>query len=128
MFQQPSFIQHTLLAVYVSILLVVAFYGLHRYLLVYLYVKYRNQVYQPKGKFDALPKVTVQLPMFNEDQVAERIIRATCLIDYPLDRLEIQVLDDSTDESADIARAACEQWAAKGYPIKYVHRTNRVGY
>ena len=125
---EPSFIQHTLLAVYVALLLIIAFYGLHRYILVYLYIKYRNTIYQPKSTFTQLPRVTVQLPMFNEHTVAERVIRATCLIDYPLDRLEIQVLDDSTDESADIARTACEQWAAKGYPIKYIHRTNRVGY
>ncbi|HEY2588554.1 MAG TPA: glycosyltransferase [Tepidisphaeraceae bacterium] len=128
MFEQPTFVQHTVMAVYVAILVAVAFYGLHRYVLVYLYIKYRNRVYLPKGKFDMLPKVTVQLPMFNEDTVAERIIRATCQIDYPLDRLEIQVLDDSTDHSADIARQACEQWAAKGYPIKCVHRTKRTGY
>src|SRR6202020_2354463 len=106
----------------------VALYGFHRYVLVYLYLKHRDNIYQPKGKFIALPRITIQLPMYNEDVVAERIIRATCQIDYPLDRLEIQVLDDSTDHSADIARIACEQWAAKGYPIKYIHRTNRVGY
>jgi len=125
---EPTFIQTLLMTVYIGLLLVIAFYGLHRYVLVYLYIKYRNKAYQPKGKFEDLPRVTIQLPMFNEDVVAERIIRATCQIDYPLDKLEIQVLDDSTDHSADIARAACEQWAAKGYPIKYIHRTNRVGY
>ena len=59
---------------------------------------------------------------------AERVIRATCLLDYPLDRLEIQVLDDSTDHSADIARQACEEWAARGFPVKYIHRDNREGY
>jgi cellulose synthase/poly-beta-1,6-N-acetylglucosamine synthase-like glycosyltransferase len=128
MFEQPTFIKDAVMAVYVAILIAVAFYGLHRYVLVYLYIKYRNKVYLPKGKFDTLPKVTVQLPMFNEDTVAERIIRATCQIDYPLDKLEIQVLDDSTDHSADIARTACQQWAAKGYPIKYIHRTQRTGY
>src|SRR3954468_22009935 len=125
---EPTFIQTLLMTVYIGLLLVIAFYGLHRYVLVYLYIKYRNKAYQPKGKFEDLPRVTIQLPMFNEDVVAERIIRGTCQIDYPLDKLEIQVLDDSTDHSADIARAACEQWAAKGYPIKYIHRTNRVGY
>ena len=126
--EQPSFIQHAIMTVYMALLAAVAFYGVHRYILVYLYLKYRNQIYLPKGQFKELPRVTVQLPMYNEDVVAERIIRATCLIDYPLDRLEIQVLDDSTDHSAEIARLACEQWAAKGYPIKYIHRTNRVGY
>jgi cellulose synthase/poly-beta-1,6-N-acetylglucosamine synthase-like glycosyltransferase len=126
--EEPSFIQHVIMTVYMALLAAVAFYGVHRYILVYLYLKYRNQIYLPKGRFNEMPRVTVQLPMYNEDVVAERIIRATCLIDYPLDKLEIQVLDDSTDHSADIARLACEQWAAKGYPIKYIHRANRVGY
>jgi cellulose synthase/poly-beta-1,6-N-acetylglucosamine synthase-like glycosyltransferase len=116
------------LAVYIGILVAVAFYGFHRYILVYLYLKHKKNIYQPKGKFDALPRVTVQLPMFNEAEVAQRVIKAACLIDYPLDRLQIQVLDDSTDHSAEIARLACEEWANKGYPIQYIHRANRVGY
>src|SRR3954468_16678072 len=117
-----------LVATYTGILCAVAFYGLHRYILVYLYCKHRHNNYKPIGNFEQLPRITVQLPMFNEDTVAERIIRATCLLDYPLDRLEIQVLDDSTDHSADIARRACEEWAAKGYPIKFIHREDRTGY
>ncbi|HYO10395.1 MAG TPA: glycosyltransferase [Tepidisphaeraceae bacterium] len=121
-------LSHLLVAAYVIVLLTIAFYGFHRYVLVYLYVKHRHDGYQPKGRFDELPRVTVQLPMFNEDTVAERVIRSACQIDYPLDKFEIQVLDDSTDHSADIARKACEEWAAKGIPIKYIHRTNREGY
>jgi cellulose synthase/poly-beta-1,6-N-acetylglucosamine synthase-like glycosyltransferase len=123
-----QFIRYALVAVYVSVLCVVALYGFHRYILLYLYLKHKKDHYEPLGTWDQLPKVTVQLPMYNEDTVAERIIRATCHIDYPLDRLEIQVLDDSTDHSADIARLECEAWAAKGYPIKYIHRDNREGY
>src|SRR3954471_5512575 len=122
------FLKYAFIAVYLFILITVALYGSHRYVLVYLYIKHRNKVYQPKAMFEQLPRITVQLPMFNEDMVAERIIGATCAIDYPLDRLEIQVLDDSTDHSADIARKAVEEMAAKGYPIKYIHRTNREGY
>jgi cellulose synthase/poly-beta-1,6-N-acetylglucosamine synthase-like glycosyltransferase len=113
---------------YVVILCVVALYGFHRYVLLYLYLKHKKDIYQPLGNFSELPRITVQLPMFNEDTVAERIIKATCLIDYPRDRMEIQVLDDSTDHSADIARRCCEDWAAKGYPIHYIHRDNREGY
>src|SRR5829696_6495690 len=112
-------------AFYVTLLLGVALYGLHRYVLVFLYFKHKKNAYLPKGRFTELPRVTVQLPMYNEDTVAERVIKATCLIDYPLDRLEIQVLDDSTDHSAEIARRAVEDWAAKGYPIKYIHRDDR---
>jgi glycosyltransferase involved in cell wall biosynthesis len=66
--------------------------------------------------------------MYNEDFVAERIIEASCKIDYPREKFEIQVLDDSTDHSAEIAKAAVEKWAAKGLPIHYLHRNNREGY
>src|SRR5688572_24364732 len=113
---------------YVALLVSVAVYGFHRYMLVYLYLKHKNKAYLPKNRFGELPRVTVQLPMYNEDSVAARVIKATCQIDYPLDRLEIQVLDDSTDHSADIARLAVEEMAAKGYPIRYIHRDNREGY
>src|SRR3954464_7284635 len=122
------FLKDLFIAAYVTILVLIALYGVHRYVLVYLYIKHRHKAYQPKGKFADLPYITVQLPMYNEDVVAERIIKASCLIDYPLDRLEIQVLDDSTDHSAEIAKQACEEWAAKGYPIEYIHRDNREGF
>jgi cellulose synthase/poly-beta-1,6-N-acetylglucosamine synthase-like glycosyltransferase len=118
----------TLSISYIAILALVALYGFHRYVLVYLYIKHRDNGYHPKAEFKDLPIVTVQLPMYNEDVCAERIIRETCKIDYPLDKLEIQVLDDSTDHSALIAQKACEYWAAKGFPVKYVHRDNRIGY
>ncbi len=114
--------------IYVSVLAIVALYGFHRYVLVYLYLKHRHEHYQPKSQFNELPLVTVQLPMFNEREVAERIIDATCQIDYPLEKFEIQVLDDSTDDSARIARVACERWVAKGYPVRYIHRADRKGY
>src|SRR5437763_1794631 len=81
--------------IYISILCAVAFYGFHRYILVYLYVKHKKDGYEPKSRFNDLPRVTVQLPMFNEAEVAERVIKAACQIDYPLDKLEIHVLDDS---------------------------------
>jgi cellulose synthase/poly-beta-1,6-N-acetylglucosamine synthase-like glycosyltransferase len=113
---------------YVIILCTVAVYGFHRYVLVYLYLKHKHDGYQPAGRFNELPRVTVQLPMYNEDVVAERIIKASCQIDYPKDKLDIQVLDDSTDHSAEIARKACEEMAALGHPITYIHRDNRQGY
>ena len=121
-------LKHIFIAVYVFILIAIAIYGFHRYVLVYLYIKHRHNTYLPKSKFVNLPHITVQLPMYNEDVVAERIIRSSCLIDYPLELLEIQVLDDSTDFSAEIAKKACEDWKAKGYPIEYIHRDNREGY
>ena len=101
-----------LVVAYVSVLLIIASYGFHRYILLYLYLKHKHNTYQVKGQYVQLPKVTVQLPMYNEGAVAERIIRATCHIDYPRDRFQIQVLDDSTDSSAELARKTCEEWAA----------------
>ena len=70
----------------------------------------------------------MQLPMFNERHVAERIIEAACALDYPRELLQIQVLDDSTDESAEIARLCCERLAAAGHPVEYLHRSGREGF
>ena len=116
------------LGFYFAVLGVIAVYGFHRYVLVYLYCKHRNTRHAAADLPATLPRVTVQLPMYNEDLVAERVIDAAAKLDWPRDRLEIQVLDDSTDHSADIARAAVEHWAAKGLDIKYLHRTDRTGY
>src|SRR4030088_2922177 len=104
-----------LVVAYVSVLLLIASYGFHRYVLLYLYIKHKHNTYQIRGQYIHLPKITVQLPMYNEGAVAERIIKATCQIDYPRDRFEIQVLDDSTDSSAEMARKACDEWVAKGF-------------
>ncbi len=84
----------------------------------------------PAACFDeaSLPAVTVQLPMFNESRVAERLIRATAAIDYPANRLEIQVLDDSTDDTKTIARAVCAELRSRGVDISYLHREDRTGY
>ncbi|MBP7934981.1 MAG: glycosyltransferase family 2 protein [Phycisphaerae bacterium] len=113
---------------YLAILLVVCVYGMHRYQLVHLYYKYRRNTPKARACFLTLPRVTIQLPMYNENVVARRIIDHTCRIDYPRDRLQIQVLDDSTDETVQIARAAVEYWRGRGVDIDYVHRVNREGF
>src|SRR5262249_36064002 len=74
------------------------------------------------------PRVTVQLPMYNEEFVAQRIIEAACAINYPRDRIEFQVLDDSTDETVEIAGQTVERLRAAGHDIHYVHRANRHGF
>jgi cellulose synthase/poly-beta-1,6-N-acetylglucosamine synthase-like glycosyltransferase len=117
-----------ILSAYLLTLAAVALYGLHRYHLVYLFIKHRKDGHVPPARFNELPVCTIQLPMFNEQQVAERVIDAACTVDWPRDRLEIQVLDDSTDESADIARACVAKWKDRGFDICYMHRANRVGY
>ena len=73
---------------YLTVLFGLSAYGLHRYFIIYLFLKNRKRASVPASRFESLPKVTVQLPMFNEDTVAERIIKHSCLIDYPLDKLE----------------------------------------
>src|SRR6202044_1098206 len=83
---------------------------------------------EPAARFEELPRVTVQLPIFNEQFVIERLLDAICKLQYPLDKLDIQVLDDSTDETVAVARGLVEHYAAKGFPISYHHRTNREGF
>ena len=102
---------------------------MHRYQLVYLYYKHRkNKVTDPPSRFAELPKVTIQLPIFNEQYVIDRLVDSVCKMDYPREKLEIQVLDDSTDETVQVASAVVERYAAMGYNISYHHRTNREGY
>jgi cellulose synthase/poly-beta-1,6-N-acetylglucosamine synthase-like glycosyltransferase len=118
-----------LLIPYFAVMIVLSIYGIHRYTLCYLYHKYReNYDPNPGGHFDQLPRVTVQLPIFNEQFVIDRLIEAICAMEYPRDKLEIQVLDDSTDETTAVASATVERYAALGLPIAYIHRMNRYGF
>src|SRR5437764_12784359 len=116
------------LAAYFFVLIILAVYGWHRYYLVYLYMRHRDKVPQPGPAPDPLPVVTIQLPLYNEMYVADRLIESVCRIEYPRDRLEIQVLDDSTDETCAIAERAVRRFAAQGVDIKYFHRADRTGY
>src|SRR3954470_9886957 len=116
------------LAAYFFVVIVLAIYGWHRYYLVYLYMSNRDKEPKIGPALDPLPVVTIQLPLYNEMYVAERLIDAVCAIDYPRERLEIQVLDDSTDETRSIAELAARRYAAQGIDIKYIHRLDRTGY
>src|SRR6476469_7138305 len=102
------------LAAYFFVLIILAIYGWHRYYLVYLYMKNRDKDPKAVAPLDPTPVVTIQLPLYNEMYVADRLIDAVCSIDYPRDRLEIQVLDDSTDETQSIAAVAVRRYAAEG--------------
>ncbi len=87
-------------------MMILAFYGIHRYQLVYRYYKNRkNAVREPESHFAELPSITLQLPIFNEQFVVDRLIQACCNLDYPADKLEIQVLDDSTDDTVEVAQS-----------------------
>ena len=106
-----------ILGLYFFVLSLLAIYGVHRYFLVYLYMKHRSPVPVPSRALDPLPPVTVQLPIFNEMYVVNRLIDAVCEIDYPRELLEIQVLDDSTDETREIAQAAVRRHVTDGVNI-----------
>jgi cellulose synthase/poly-beta-1,6-N-acetylglucosamine synthase-like glycosyltransferase len=118
-----------LLIPYFVVLVLLAGYGAHRYILVYLYYKHREKrTTEPSAYFEELPRVTVQLPIFNEQYVVERLLESICKLKYPREKLDIQVLDDSTDETVEVARNLVERYAALGNPISYHHRVNREGF
>jgi cellulose synthase/poly-beta-1,6-N-acetylglucosamine synthase-like glycosyltransferase len=127
-----------LLVPYFVVMVILAFYGIHRYQLVWLYYRNKRKAAhsnEPPARFpdDELPFVTVQLPIYNEQFVIDRLIDACCRIDYPRDRFEIQLLDDSTDETTLVAESIVQRYAAgteglPPQPIVYLHRTNRHGY
>src|SRR5438045_1542267 len=117
-----------ILATYFFVLVILAIYGWHRYYLVYLYMKNKDKIPVPSTPLERLPVVTIQLPIYNEMYVADRLIDAVCRIDYPRELLEIQVLDDSTDETTSVAERAVRRNAAEGLDITCIHRTDRTGY
>ncbi len=104
-------------------------FGIHGLVLLYYYRKTRGNAVEDI-KFDEgnAPIVTIQLPLFNEMYVAERLIRSVCQIKYPKDKLEVQVLDDSTDETQELCQKLVKEYQDLGFDIKYLHRTDRSGY
>ncbi|MBI5050313.1 MAG: glycosyltransferase [Nitrospirae bacterium] len=116
------------LAIYFFVLMSVFIYAAHRYYMVYLYYRYQKDKPLPKGKLSSLPRVTVQLPLYNEMYVVRRLIAASCSIDYPKELLDIQVLDDSIDETSKIARECVEEFKRRGYDISYIRRDSRAGF
>ena len=116
------------ISLYMVVLSILGLYGFHRGQLLFLYWRHRNDAPKVARQFAELPVVTIQLPMFNEMYVAERLLEGVATIDYPKDRLEIQVLDDSTDETTEIARKKADELRARGFDVTFRHRTNRNGY
>ena len=121
---------YVILIVYFAILATLAVYGAYRIKQVIDFWRYRKFVPQPAGRFAEpdLPRITVQLPLFNELYVVERLVKAVTEIDYPREKLEIQVLDDSTDETINVAKAVVAKYAAQGFDIQYIHRFDRTGF
>ena len=116
------------LGAYFAILVGLSFYGSHRYVMAWLYLRHRQDRPQLPDGPPIQPRVTIQLPIFNERFVVRRLIEHVCAIRYPRELLEIQVLDDSTDDTVEIARQVVEEWAARGIDIVHIHRTDRTGF
>lgn len=115
-------------SLYNVLVLIVSLYGLHALILTILTIINRRRKPPAPQPPPEWPLVAVQLPLYNERAVAERIIDAVCGFDYPLDRLVIQVLDDSTDGSTEIVQQKVIHYRALGFNIQLLHRANREGY
>ena len=103
-------------------------FGLHGFVMLYYHKKYKSVQHKPKTDFEYNDIVTVQLPLYNEYYVVERLINAVCEMEYPKDKLEIQVLDDSNDETVSITQRIVEEKKKLGFDIYYIHRDNRQGF
>ena len=125
---QPNAFDLAIMLPYFAVLVVLAAYGSHRYWLVYNFFKHRHVEPGPPPEVAEWPKVTIQLPIFNERYVVDRLVESVARLDYPRELLEIQVLDDSTDETVETARACVERHRALGLDIHYLHRDNRAGF
>jgi cellulose synthase/poly-beta-1,6-N-acetylglucosamine synthase-like glycosyltransferase len=113
---------------YLSVLAGLSAYGVHRYFIIYLFLKNRKREVVPARRFDPLPKVTMQLPIFNEIYVVERLLRSVSELDYPRDRLQIQVLDDSTDDTRELTAACVNGLRERGFDVQLIHRVDRTGF
>jgi cellulose synthase/poly-beta-1,6-N-acetylglucosamine synthase-like glycosyltransferase len=120
--------QALLLTTYYAMLAVVTAVMAYRGLLVLRFYRRPRADETPRARFPGPPVVTVQLPIFNERFVVERLLESVCRIDWPIDRLEVQLLDDSTDETVSIAAAKVRELRARGFDVKHLHRTDRTGY
>ena len=116
-----------LLVVYGALMVVLCLFSFHAYLMVVLYRRRRAPAAPPNAPA-VWPAVTVQLPIYNERYVVRRLIEAVCALDYPRGKLEIQVLDDSTDDTRSIVTELVNQYRAAGIDITHVHRTDRTGF
>jgi cellulose synthase/poly-beta-1,6-N-acetylglucosamine synthase-like glycosyltransferase len=116
-----------LIGYFISLLILFVF-GLHGFIMIFYHQKYRDVKHVPKNQIDTDSQVTIQLPLYNEIYVVERLINATCSIDYPKDKMEIQVLDDSTDETVDVVAKIVESKQKEGFDIHHIRRGSREGF
>ncbi len=119
---------NVILGVYVFSLTILSLFGSHGFVMVYYYFKNKDKRPVGRDTLDEHPMVTIQLPVYNELYVVERLIDSVCAMDYPKDKLEIQVLDDSTDETVEVIAAAVAAKKELGHDIVHVRRGDRAGF
>src|SRR5512141_1744190 len=120
--------EEIILFVYIFSLTVLFVFGSHGFIMIYYYLKFRSKKSQAVGEITTYPVVTVQLPVYNELYVVGRLIDASCTMVYPKEKLEIQVLDDSTDQTVEVVGKYVEKYKRQGFDIKHIRRSNRAGY
>jgi cellulose synthase/poly-beta-1,6-N-acetylglucosamine synthase-like glycosyltransferase len=126
---QLAWFDWALMIPYFTVLIILSAFGLHRYEMIRGYLKHKKKLTGgPESRFESLPRVTIQLPLYNEKFVVERLLEETLKMRYPRELFQIQVLDDSTDETHPFAESLCVRYQAMGYPVEYRHRSNRHGY
>jgi cellulose synthase/poly-beta-1,6-N-acetylglucosamine synthase-like glycosyltransferase len=123
-----SALEFGILGLYFLTLVILAVLGFHRYVMVWLYYKHKQRKAEPLPLPERLPRVTIQLPIFNEMYVVDRLLESVAKVRYPRELLQIQVLDDSTDETAAIASRAVAHYRSLGFDMEYLHREDRTGY
>ncbi len=119
---------YLVIAAYLAILFLLMVYCAHRYYIIYTYFKYKRRRFEAAHSLAQLPSVTIQLPVYNEMYVVRRLLDAAVRLRYPQELLEIQMLDDSTDETSAIIQEHIGSLRKKGCAISYVHRRRRQGF
>jgi len=117
-----------ILIIYIFSIAVLFIFAAHYIFILYFYIKTKNKSISLPQTLKHYPDVTIQLPLYNEKYVAKRLIESVIKIDYPIDKLEIQVLDDSNDETVDICKNLVSKYRLLGHNIHYIHRKIRIGY
>ncbi len=119
--------QIVLIGYFVSLLVLFVF-GCHGFVMLYYYRKYKNVKKVPLDNVKCDAMVTIQLPLYNEMYVVDRLLNSICEIDYPKDKMEIQVLDDSTDETVELVKKLVEEKRRLGFNISQIRRGSRKGF
>ena len=119
---------NAILFIHYCLIGILCLFGIHRLSMVFRWQKYKHTQATPTQTFDELPRVTVQIPIYNERFVAERVIDCVAELDYPKEKLQIQIVDDSTDETVDVIAKRVEYFKEHGVNIQHVRRGDRQGY